>query len=254
VSYFNDVTGTSDFERQSWRDSYNGGRAAGDITGNVNRQLDRERDAFGTTWSGSSSQYSALELAQRGGGGGSVGNPLAGQGGKAGGSGPGAGVVSYGGASPGGAGPGNAAVAQRPGGGSLTLGGPLSTKIKMTATGGYAGIPVLPNPFFSDVENWWEPRYGEPGEWLGGIANIAADGVWAAGRFADWGFNTDTVSNKRRDGQALNDWTKAQLAGPGSLPGIAASVGDWDRNGAARIDQWFVDTFAPKMGANGGGW
>lgn len=66
MSWFNDVTGTSDYERQSWRDSYNGGRAAGDITGNVNAQLERERDAFqGATWSGSSTQPSGIQLAQQ---------------------------------------------------------------------------------------------------------------------------------------------------------------------------------------------
>lgn len=67
--WFDKVTGRSEYERQSWRDSYNGGRAAGDLTGNVNARLDSERDRFqGATWSGSSSQPSALEVAQRGGG------------------------------------------------------------------------------------------------------------------------------------------------------------------------------------------
>lgn len=51
-------------EQQSWRDSYNGGQAAGDWTGNTNARLDSERDRFGTTWSGSSSEPSALELAR----------------------------------------------------------------------------------------------------------------------------------------------------------------------------------------------
>lgn len=63
--WFDRVTGTNDFERQSWRDSYNGGNAAGDLTGNTNARLSEERDSFqGATWSGSSSEYSALELAQ----------------------------------------------------------------------------------------------------------------------------------------------------------------------------------------------
>lgn len=66
MSWFDKVTGTNDYERQSWRDSYNNGRAAGDITGNVNARLDQERSDFqGATWSGSSSEYSAIELAQR---------------------------------------------------------------------------------------------------------------------------------------------------------------------------------------------
>lgn len=55
----------SGYEQQSWRDSYNGGQAAGDWTGNTNARLDSERDRFqGATWSGSSSQPSALELAR----------------------------------------------------------------------------------------------------------------------------------------------------------------------------------------------
>lgn len=61
--WFDSVTGTNDFERQSWRDNFNGGKAAGDFTGNVNAQLDRERsENFGATVSGSSTQYSAAEL------------------------------------------------------------------------------------------------------------------------------------------------------------------------------------------------
>lgn len=68
-SYFNSVTGMNDYERQSWRDSYNGGRAAGDLTGNTNARLDAERDAFqGATVSGSSTQPNFIELAQAMGG------------------------------------------------------------------------------------------------------------------------------------------------------------------------------------------
>lgn len=64
-SWFDKVTGSNDYERQSWRDSYNDGKAAGDWTGNVNARLDQERSDFqGATWSGSSSQLSAIELAR----------------------------------------------------------------------------------------------------------------------------------------------------------------------------------------------
>lgn len=65
MSWFNSIAhgGTSDFERQSWRDSYNDGRAAGDITGNINRQLDAERDQYGATVSGSSSEPAAWQVA-----------------------------------------------------------------------------------------------------------------------------------------------------------------------------------------------
>lgn len=61
--WFDSVTGTNDFERQSWRDNFNGGHAAGDFTGNVNAQLQRERgENHGATISGSSTQYSAAEI------------------------------------------------------------------------------------------------------------------------------------------------------------------------------------------------
>lgn len=61
--WFDTVTGTNDFERQSWRDNFNGGKAAGDFTGNVNAQLERERsENYGATVSGSSTQYSAAEI------------------------------------------------------------------------------------------------------------------------------------------------------------------------------------------------
>lgn len=60
--WFDRVTGSNDYERQSYRDSYNGGRANGDWTGGVNARLDRERaENNGFTVSGSSSQASAAE-------------------------------------------------------------------------------------------------------------------------------------------------------------------------------------------------
>lgn len=65
MSWFDQVTGSNEYERQSWRDSFNGGMAAGDWTGNTNARLAAERDAFqGATWSGSSTQPSALQLAK----------------------------------------------------------------------------------------------------------------------------------------------------------------------------------------------
>jgi hypothetical protein len=114
MSWFNQVTNTNDFERQSWRDSYNSGRAAGDLTGNVNRRLDAERAAFqGATWSGSSTRYSALELAQRSHG---VGAPASGGGSPA--AGPGNPVVAQGPVLPGrpagGSGPGSRFVFDMP--------------------------------------------------------------------------------------------------------------------------------------------
>lgn len=188
-SWFDKVTGSNDYERQSWRDSYNGGRAAGDWTGNVNARLDQERrDYQGATWSGSSSEYSALELArvmassqvqQTASTGPGVAGAVTGAPGQIT-SGPGASAVSP---AAGTSGPG-ASPKKRD-----TLirlpPAPLEGKVKTQVSSGYAGVLFEANPFFSDVENWGEPRYGEPGEWLGGILNIMADGVWNVGRAAE---------------------------------------------------------------------
>lgn len=55
---------------------------------------------------------------------------------------------------------------------------PLTPGKKDKATGGYAGFEIHPNPWFSNVEDFWESRYGEPGEWIGGIINVGADLVY----------------------------------------------------------------------------
>lgn len=39
MSWFNEVTGQTNSSRQAWRDSYNGGWAAGDLTGNINAAI-----------------------------------------------------------------------------------------------------------------------------------------------------------------------------------------------------------------------
>lgn len=72
--WFDSVTGSNDYERQSARDSYNGGRAYGDWSGGVNARLDRERaQNSGYTVSGSSREMSAGQAYRasldRGGGG-----------------------------------------------------------------------------------------------------------------------------------------------------------------------------------------
>lgn len=189
MSWFDEVTGTNDYERQSWRDNFNGGRAAGDLTGATNARLQAERDAFqGTTWSGSSSQPSALELARSmlGPGNQSV---RVGQGSTGGGA--GNEVVTQGPVKPGKPAGGKGA------GSRLTITGPLKPGFKDTATGGYAGVKFEPNPWFSDVEEWWEPRYGEPGEWLGGIVNIVSDGAFNSARFVDHATGSRIVTGER---------------------------------------------------------
>lgn len=60
------------------------------------------------------------------------------------------------------------------------------------ATDGFAGFELKANPWFTDVQDFWEARYGEPGEWLGGIVNIGADAVYNAKRAVDAGVNRET--------------------------------------------------------------
>lgn len=216
-SYFDRVTGSNEYERQSWRDSFNGGRAAGDWTGNHNARIEAEREAFqGLTWSGSSSEPSALQFAQ-----------------SVVGSGPAtASVATGGGAS--GVGPGNPVVSTAPavetsgpGRQVVVVGGaaPLTAKTKDGASGGYAGVHILPNPWFSDVQDFWEPRMGEPGEWLGGILNVGADAVYNSGRAIDWATGANTVSGQKRERVLLEE----QLSMPGHLGSFERQFNTWDR-------------------------
>lgn len=70
---------------------------------------------------------------------------------------------------------------------------PLTPGKKDKATGGYAGFEIHPNPYFSNVEDFWETRYGEPGEWIGGILNVGADLIYnAPGAINSMGINPST--------------------------------------------------------------
>lgn len=53
-------------------------------------------------------------------------------------------------------------------------GGPRATAFQTQQVG---GLTLLIDQSFPNVEDFWEPRYGEPGEFVGGIVNIAADVV-----------------------------------------------------------------------------
>lgn len=211
---FAELTGRSDYERQSWRDSYHGGKPAGDWSGGVAARLEWERATYGATVSGSSREYSASELWQirASGDTGAIARDKserrASQQGRAPASaGPGnptVAAVSHkgphpvptGGAGVGGVasgapgaitGPGAPVAKTGPKGGSLITFGtpPLKQKVKDSATGGHVGLPVHANPWFSDVEEFWEPRYGEPGEWAGGFVNMFADLVYGTAGHAD---------------------------------------------------------------------
>lgn len=181
MSWFDSVTGSNEYERQSWRDSYNGGRAAGDITGNHNARISAERDAFqGTTYGGSSSQPSALELARS----------MAG---------PGNGAVRVGSGATGG-GAGNEVVTQGPapvaapkggtgpGSSRLVISGPLTQKMEPNVTQIKAGGNWWEsNPWFSDATAWTD-RYGEGelAETLFFAINATADTLFNASRARLW--------------------------------------------------------------------
>ncbi|MFC3705918.1 hypothetical protein ACFOOL_14265 [Devosia honganensis] len=211
MDWYDRVTGTTEYQRQSWRDNYNDGRAAGDWTGSVNARLDREREAFqGATWSGSSSQPSALELARSMGSGSGTSGASTGSGG--GGSGPGSPRVTTG-RGGGGRGSGSNLVLSTP--------GPLEIGVKDEGTGLLVGGDWWQsNPWWSDASEW-EERYGEPGDWIGGVVVASADLMFNAGRFADWGFGTDIVSNARKDDPRAREIMDSWATGPGAWNAIS---------------------------------
>ncbi|MHA6692271.1 hypothetical protein [Devosia sp. A449] len=92
-----------------------------------------------------------------------------------GGSGPGAGGVATG-AGGGGNGPGSAAV----------VAGPLKPKLQNTTTKLMVGTDQWEaNPYWSNADQW-EERYGEPGDWIGGVVVGVADVVHNVRRGAGW--------------------------------------------------------------------
>lgn len=111
---------------------------------------------------------------------------------------PGNGAVSLGPGNPGvttgggggGNGPGEASAGNKPGAGPaapVVTTGPLTVKTKNTATGLQIGLPGgwATNPKWSDTAEW-EERYGEPGDWLGGIVTMGVDLGLNLKRFDDW--------------------------------------------------------------------
>jgi len=153
----------SGYEQQSWRDSYNGGRAAGDWTGNHNERLDAEREAFqGATWTGSSTQYSALEVARLRGSAPEVASTAVAQ-------------VMSGGANGGGsaalASPARQSVAAALMVGGGAFGDAQANKPQSLA---FAGFDMRANPFYSNAGDG-EERWGEIGGEFVGLMAMGAD-------------------------------------------------------------------------------
>lgn len=185
MATFNELTRTSDYERQSWRDSYNRGNAAGDITGNVNRSLNEERDRFqGATWSGSSSEYSALEYARVLGSSGGVGTGGAAIGGS---NGLGGSVTS----GPGGSGVVAGSVAAS-GGGAGKPGKDGDLKTTRIVINGY-DLPLMRNT--SDGGDG-EDRWGDVGGSIYGLGVMLGDG---------WSVGSGYVRDQSAKGQKLID-------------------------------------------------
>nr|QJB21601.1 MAG: hypothetical protein [Microvirus sp.] len=203
MSWFDEVTGSNEYERQSWRDSFNGGRAAGDLTGNVNRRLDAERAAFqGATWSGSSTQPSALELAR-----------------SLGATGPAIGHVSTGGGSAHSVGPGNGGVGNPavpgPGGSRVKVGSNLTLfpdervlldlnkpgKVTPLVAGGY---PIIHDRGWSDGGDY-EQRWGEFGGGLAGLGVMAADVASTVGHY---GGKAIEAAAKPGSMKPVHDWAR----------------------------------------------
>lgn len=239
MSWFDDVTGTNDYERQSWRDNYNDGRAAGDWTGNVNARLDREREASGGfTNSGSSSEWSAREVeAMRNLG---VGAPSAAQGVGA----------------PQSTGPGNQVITQvpagqlpvpgRPAGGTgpgsrLTFGGGgpfkpvLADQVTHFKIGGWNMYPHLGTSNMAEVEDRW------------GDAEFLSP-AW----FASWTIAGNDVMNNldSSNGGPLRMDRIGEI--PSQFGGVLSTLGDGFLNTRAGMRDPFGPDH-PTPGFSGGG-
>lgn len=247
MSWFETVTGTSNAERQAWRDNFNGGYAVGagasfynshlpgagggGSLGGSKTEVGGAVKGTGTPGPAPTTTVKHVEPTNTGRGGGPVlvkddwsptryapnqpGGPVT-----TGNPGPGQQV---------GTGPGTG------GGGFLGLPdlsngyGPMKIKVKDQATGGLVGgIYWEPSPWQSDVEEFWEPRYGEPGEWLGGIANIAVDLHHNAGRLNDWISDT---------------WNKETKVKPADFSNMTPP--DWDFDSDLR---WAIESSAGNVG------
>lgn len=238
--WFDSVTGSNDHQRQSWRDSYNGGRAAGDWTGNNNARLDSERDRFqGATYSGSSTQMSAIQLAQAIGK--TVARPTASTGpgvahvvkkpdagrpvANAPITGPGVGGIAP---SPTPGPGGGGMVTPKPRGGSLQLGGgpgnpgagPLRPNLEPEVTQVMIGGDWWePNPWFSDADQFTQ-RYGEGelAETAFFVTTLGADIVWNSGRLGSVviGPTIDRFSRELEQAAGLTE-PMAPMGRPASL-------------------------------------
>lgn len=192
MSRFDEITGTNEYQRQSWRDNYNGGRAAGDVTGNVNARIDSEREAFGGhTISGSSSDTgAALWLAQQLSGGSAVGAPSGTVGTAPVSSGPGNPVVTQGpvvpGRSPAGGGPG-APVSRGPLIPSLT---------KQITEFMLGGLTMRPHPGTSNMaeveDRWGDAEFLSPA-WFTSWGIAALDGWHNLGSGRGGPLKTDQI-------------------------------------------------------------
>lgn len=84
-------------------------------------------------------------------------------------------------------------------GSSLAISGPLEVGIKDSATGILTGGGWWhSNPWWSDTEEW-EARYGEPGDWLGGVVVAGADLAFNVARGIDHATGSNIVEPARRD-------------------------------------------------------
>lgn len=132
-------------------------------------------------------------------------DPVAAQGRPGAGSGPAAGTVNTNGPASGGSGPGTPVVINGPGE-TGPVKGPLKTKLKPEVTRLMIGGDwFLPNPWFSNAEEW-EARGGEPGDWLGGAITIGADVVYNTHRLGDYLGTQHVGPGVFRTEQAVTTW------------------------------------------------
>lgn len=98
---------------------------------------------------------------------------------------------------------------------------------------------LFPDERFPNVEDFWEPRYGEPGELVGGIVNMTVDAIGPQGNLERWlqeeaakavkvepGSIADHVITWAQSGNVMSD-----------IKNVAAGVGEGARMFAAHLDE-----------------
>lgn len=215
----------SDATRQSWRDNYNDGRAAGDFAGvysNPGGSRDYSVSSGQTAGDGNDRSDGSATTSRK-----AAAVPT---------SGPGAPAVATAGRVP----------TKGPGAAFAGLGPvsrvrvselpPLEMGHKDSGTNILVGGDWWQgNPWWSDTEEF-EARYGEPGDWFGGVLVFGADLMFNTARAVDWLSLDAQEADPNRN--AIVDWHEIEN-GPGAFANVQKWIADADAVASQALHRTF---------------